>query len=75
MKLSYAVEARMRFIDFLLHEYGNVNRSAIVDFFGLSGPQASNDLGLYMEIAPGNMVYDMSVKSYLRTASFERKWR
>jgi len=70
--LSYAVEQRIRLIDFLLFHYGTVRRGALRDYFGISEPQASNDLGLYQELAPGNMAYDMHAKLYRRTDTFER---
>jgi hypothetical protein len=62
----------MRFVDFLLAEYGTINRSALMNYFGISAPQASNDFATYMEIAPRNMVYDLSSKTYRRTREFER---
>jgi hypothetical protein len=69
---SFAIEYRLRFVDFLLAQYGTVNRSALVDYFGISVVQASNDFALYMRIAPRNMVYDMSSKTYQRTPKFKR---
>jgi hypothetical protein len=74
MKLSYAIEQRMRFIDFLLARYGTIQRSAIMDYFGMSEPQASKDLGQYMELAPGNMAYDLRAKTYRRCNTFQRVW-
>lgn len=71
---SYAVEHRLRFIDFLFHQYGQVNRSAITDYFGVSTPQASNDLGDYLELAPANATYDARAKAYIRTPEFKRVW-
>jgi hypothetical protein len=64
----------MRFIDVLLAEYGQINRSALEAFFDLSTPQASIDFRTYMEICPGNMEYDKSAKAYLRLPSFQRRW-
>jgi hypothetical protein len=69
-KLTFAMTYRMRFIDFLLAQYGLVNRSAIVSYFGLSAQQASNDLAMYQELAPQNMVYDLTAKAYLRARQF-----
>lgn len=70
--LNYAVEQRIRLIDMLLAHYGSIRRGIIMDFYGISMPQASNDLGLYAELAPGNMTYDLKAKAYLRTPQFER---
>lgn len=71
-RLPYAVEQRRRFVDFLLVEYGHVNRSALVDWFGVSMPQASRDIGDYLKAAPGNAVYDASVRSYFSAEGFKR---
>jgi hypothetical protein len=40
-KHTYAVEQRLRLIDFLVAQYGHVNRSALCDYFGISEQQAS----------------------------------
>jgi hypothetical protein len=56
--VRYAIEQRLRFIDFLVAHYGSVNRAALVDYFGISLPQASHDIGDYMKIAAENIVYD-----------------
>jgi hypothetical protein len=71
-KLTFALAYRLRFIDFLLAEYGTINRSAICEYFSLSMPQATHDIATYNEIAPGNMEYDMSDKTYRRTREFVR---
>lgn len=70
--VRYAIEQRLRFIDFLVAHYGSVNRAALVDYFGISLPQASHDIGDYMKIAAENIVYDKSVKTYIRGANFKR---
>lgn len=75
MELKYAVEQRLRFIDFLLHQYGTLNRSAIMDYFGLSSPQATKDIQTYIALAPKNMVYDQNAKTYMRGSGFKRVWR
>lgn len=72
--MRYAIEQRLRFIDALLHLYGHVNREALIFFFCISTPQASNDLAEYMKIAPNNMVYNASNKRYERTDSFASYW-
>lgn len=72
--MPYAKGQRLRMIDFLLAQYGTVNRAALVDFFGISTPQASVDFAEYIACAPGNMRYDMSAKTYRRTDKFVRVW-
>lgn len=73
-KLSLPLMLRLRFIDFLLDNYGTFNRGFIADYFGLSVPQASMDIRAYIEVAPGNLEYDRSGKVYRRTAGFSRVW-
>lgn len=71
---NYAVEQRLRFIDFLLHQYGVLNRIAIMDYFGISMPCATRDIQLYIKKAPDNIVYDNKAKTYIRGANFKRVW-
>jgi hypothetical protein len=68
--MLYAIEQRLRFIDFLLMEYGYFNRSALMNFFGVSSPQASTDIKAYLELAPGNATYDGNAKTYRKTPGF-----
>lgn len=72
--MRYAVEQRLRLIDFLLVHYGTLNRAALVDYFGVSVPQASVDISDYIALAPENLVYDKTAKTYLRTSNFKRVW-
>lgn len=71
---TWAVEQRLRFIDFLLAEYGTLNRSALTDYYGISSPQASADIADYLHLAPTNAQYDLKAKAYRRTAEFRRVW-
>lgn len=70
-RLGYAIEQRLRLVDFLLLQYGTVNRSALERYFGISTPQASKDLSDYIKMAPNNMVYDVKAKTYRRGAGFK----
>jgi hypothetical protein len=63
-------EQRLEFIEFRAFWEGTVNRSDIIEQFGVSVPQASNDLSLYRERAPDNLEYDSSAKCYVRAANF-----
>lgn len=74
MNLNYAVEQRLRLLDFLLDHYGTVNRAALMDYFGISVAQASNDIQTYLAIAPTNATYDASAKTYRSTQGFVRVW-
>lgn len=61
---------RLAFIDFRLQYEGRVNRRDLIEFFGISVPQASTDLAEYMAAAPANMSYDASARSYLANPEF-----
>jgi len=65
--LRWGIERRLEFIEFRLYWDGRINRSDLKDFFGISVPQASNDLTKYQELAPNNMEYDRSQKIYVAT--------
>lgn len=69
---TYAVEQRLRFIDFLLAQYGTLNRSALTDYFGISVPQASYDIRTYQNMAPFNVTYSARDKCYVVTVRFQR---
>lgn len=64
-------EKRLEFIDFRLRWDGRLNRSDLSDFFGVSTPQASLDISRYIEMAPQNVRYDRSGRTYLATESFQ----
>lgn len=64
-------DRRLEFIDFRLRWDGRLNRADLVAFFGISVPQASLDIAKYLEVAPGNLVYDRSARVYLATNKFK----
>lgn len=68
--LRWGVERRLEFIEFRLFWEGHVNRSDLVDAFGISVQQASTDLNRYLGMAPNNMAYDKSAKAYVRGPDF-----
>lgn len=65
-ELRWGVAQRLEFIEFRLFWEGRVNRSDLMEQFGLSVNQASADLNRYIGFAPDNMVYDKSVRTYVR---------
>lgn len=69
--LRWGVEQKLQFIEFRLFWEGHVNRGDLIDKFGISQNQASGDLNRYIALAPDNMVYDKSGKSYVRSSSFK----
>jgi hypothetical protein len=70
-RMRWSVETRLEFIEFRLFWEGVLNRSDIVERFGVSVPQASADLARYLELAPRNLEYDRSGKRYLATKNFK----
>ena len=67
----WSQDRRLRFIDFRLQWQGRLNRSDLMEFFGISVPQASADIAVYMDRAPGNIEYDRSSRTYLASSSFK----
>ena len=68
--MRWGVEKRLEFIEFRVYWEGGINRADITGRFGVSVPQASKDLNLYVGKAPGNLVYDKSAKRYIAAADF-----
>jgi len=66
----WSQDRRLEFIDFRLRWDGQLNRSDLTEFFGISIPQASLDLARYLDLAPDNAAYDRSAKLYLAAVSF-----
>jgi hypothetical protein len=72
-KKRWGVERRLEFIEFVSYWEGTINRSHIMEHFGVSAPQASSDLTAYQQLAPGNLRYDLSSKRYVATDEFKCK--
>ena len=70
-KMRWGVEKRLEFIEFRLYWEGGINRADITGQFGVSVPQASKDLNLYVGKAPNNLVYDKRAKRYRASQDFE----
>jgi hypothetical protein len=66
LELRWGVAQRLEFIEFRLFWEGRVNRSDLMEQFGLSVNQASADLNRYIGFAPDTMVYDKSARMYVR---------
>lgn len=69
--LRWGVEQKLQFIEFRLFWEGHVNRSDLIEKFGVSVNQASGDLNRYIALTPDNMVYDKSGKTYVRASTFK----
>ena len=73
-KLRWGIERRLEFIEFRLFWEGGINRSDIVNEFGVSIPQASKDLALYQQHAPDNIRYDRNRKKYFSQQDFQPRF-
>jgi hypothetical protein len=72
-KRRWGTDQRLEFIEFRLFWDGILNRSDIVERFGVSTVQASADLALYKELASNNLEYDPSQKRFVATSLFTPK--
>lgn len=70
--MIYAVEQRLRMIDFLLLHYGSVSRAELVDFFGIGEATATRDFSLYIDKAPGNAIMNNVSKRWVKSDTFKR---
>lgn len=70
--VTYATEQRYRLIDFLLSQYGWINRAMVMDYFGISSACASNDIATYSDMLPSNIWYNAKSKRYETTGDFQR---
>lgn len=69
--IAWGLKKRLEFIEFKLFWEGKINRGDLKDFFNISIPQASADLGKYIEIAPYNLDYNRSGKYYYPKQDFK----
>lgn len=68
--VKWSQERRLQFIDFRLQWEGRINRRDVTEFFKISVPQASADISRYSELAPQNLQYDNSSRTYIATSGF-----
>jgi hypothetical protein len=71
----WSQERRLEFIEYRLRWVGRLNRSDLIEFFGISVPQASLDIACYSELAPNNIRYDSSERTYLCSTPFAPLFR
>lgn len=69
--LVWSALQRLQFIEFRLLWEGHVNRSDLMETFGISVPQSTLDFREYLERAPGNMDYDKSRRHYFPMPTFK----
>lgn len=69
-QLNWGAERRNAFIEFRVFWHGRINRSDLMQTFGISLQQASLDLSGYADQWKRNLVYDKSQRSYVRGRNF-----
>lgn len=73
-KLKHSIEERFAFVEFRLFWHGRINRADLIQKFGVSPTQASQDFKLYTELMPSNIVYDGVEKAYLCGKKFAPRY-
>lgn len=69
--ITWGQDRRLQFIDFRLRWSGQLNRTDLTEYFGISVPQASLDVSLYSSLTPDNLLYDRGTKAYLSGPAFK----
>ena len=71
---NWSVERRYEFMEFRVYWQGNINRSDLMEAFGISVQQASKDFANYIEGRKSNLTYDKSLRTYLRGKNFKPRY-
>lgn len=69
-EFSQTQRERLAFLELRAFFTGELSRGDIETRFGIKPAAASRDLGIYREMAPGNLDYDPAGRRYRPTASF-----
>lgn len=69
-KRRWGIDQRLEFIEFRLFWDGAIKRSDLMDRFGVSMQQASQDLAHYDRVATGNIAYDKKLKRFVAGEKF-----
>ena len=62
--MNWFAQYRQDWIQEAVDVFGFINRVHIMRKFGVSQPQASNDLAQFLKDNPGSLVYNVSLKRY-----------
>ncbi len=63
-KHSQNQRERLSYLEFRVYFTGQINRSDLIERFGISEAAATRDLAIYRKEAPGNVVFDPITKFY-----------
>ena len=69
--ISFSQKQRLAYIDFLLMFKGSFSRSDLTTKFEMGMANATRDISLYKELAPGNAELDNPTKQYFQTKKFK----
>ena len=61
---------KLRFVELLVYFNGVINREDIINRFGISKASATNILSAYSQLAPQNLTYNVRLKRYEISQSF-----
>ncbi len=70
MNQNKNITKKLKFIESLVYFYGIINREDIMNKFGVSPASATNILSKYNQIAPKNLDYNIHLKSYEMSKTF-----
>ena len=70
IEIKPSVRRRFEYIEFQLNWEGSVGRKKLKDQLQISLQQATNDLNAYLDLFPGNMLYDPRQKAYVPSPDF-----
>ena len=71
---NWSVDRRYEFMEFRLFWQGHINRSDLMEAFGISVQQASKDFANYIEGRKSNLSYDKRLRTYLRGKNFKPRY-
>ena len=71
---NWSVERRYEFMEFRLYWQGHINRSDLMEAFGISVQQASKDFSNYVDGRKSNLTYDKRLRTYLRGKNFKPRY-
>ena len=69
--VSQAQKERLSHIDFRTYFLGEIGRSDLVGRFNVGAAAATRDITLYRALAPTNLEYNTSLKSYVKSRFFK----
>lgn len=61
---------RLAYIEFRLYFFGRVGRGDVMERFGVASAGATRDFSFYKELAPANLTFDNTSKSYVLGQQF-----